>query len=434
MAGFDAALRGAAAERLLADCGEAEMRSLVQALDGRFVSPGPGGAPSRGRLDVLPTGRNLFSVDPRSVPTRTAWEIGRRTAEEVLARHVQDHGDWPKRIVLDVWGSATMRTGGDDLAQALAFLGVRPRWDADSHRVAGFDVLPLAAVNRPRIDVALRVSGLFRDVFPSQIALFDQAVCAVAALDEPPEDNPLAASARARRGAEVRRIFGAAPGQYGIGLAQAISGSDLTDRDRLGEAYIAASAYAYGAGADGAPAAAEFRRLVAEADAFVHVQDLAEQDALSADAFAEHEGGFAAAAAVLGNHPAIYHADASDPNKSRIRTVREEIARAVRGRATNPVWLAGQMRHGFRGAAEIAETVDNFFAFAVLGDFVRDLQFDLLFDATLGDETVRAFLLAANPAAAHGVAEKFEQAMTRGLWRDRRNSTASILASLRSAA
>jgi cobaltochelatase CobN len=420
-----------AIERLLDACGDAEMRGLIAALDGRFVPPGPAGAPARGRLDVLPTGRNLFSIDPRAVPTRTAWEIGRRTAEEMLTRHAQDHGEWPHRVVLDIWGSATMRTGGDDLAQAFALMGVRPRWDSGSNRVAGFDIMPLVTLNRPRVDVTLRISGLFRDVFPAQIALFDQVVRAVAELDEAPEDNPLAASVRAGGDDAGHRVFGAAPGQYGVGVSARINSGDWQERRTLGEAYLDATSHAYGANEAVVPAEADFRVRVAEADAFVHVQDLADQDVLGADAFAEHEGGFAAAAASLGNTPALYHADTTAPDKSKIRTLREEVARVLRGRATNPRWLAGQMRHGFRGAAEIAESVDNFFAYAALTDVTEDRQFDLLFDATLGDDAVRKFLTDANLAAARGMADKFDQAIRRGFWRSRRNSTTAILAGLR---
>jgi cobaltochelatase CobN len=423
----------AAIETLLEACGEAEMRGLIAALDGRFVTPGPAGAPSRGRTDVLPTGRNLFSIDPRAVPTRTAWEIGRRTAEELLTRHAQDHGDWPKRIVLDIWGSATMRTGGDDLAQAFALMGVRPRWDAGSSRVSGFDILPLAAVGRPRVDVTLRISGLFRDVFPAQISLFDAAARAVAALEESPEDNPLAASVAAAEDTGLR-VFGAAPGQYGVGISRLLNSGDWEERATLGAAYLDATSHGYGGDAEGVPAAPDFRDRVAVADAFVHVQDLADQDVLGADAFAEHEGGFAAAAASLGNHPALYHADTTAPATSKIRTLREEVARTLRARATNPRWLAGQMRHGFRGAAEIAESVDNFFAYAALTDVTEDRQFDLLFDATLGDEQIREFLIDANQSAARGMADKFDEAIRRGLWSTRRNSTTAILATMRMAA
>nr|WP_294523741.1 cobaltochelatase subunit CobN [uncultured Rhodopila sp.] len=429
-----AALTGsqqAPVEALIDSCAEAEMRGLLSALDGRFVQPGPAGAPNRGRIDVLPTGRNLYSVDPRAVPTRTAWEIGRRTAEALLTRHLQDHGEWPQRIVLDLWGSATMRTGGDDLAQAFALLGVRPRWDAGSSRVAGFDILPLAVLNRPRIDVTLRISGLFRDVFPAQIALFDDIVREVAALDEAPEDNPLAASVRSGSADTGRRIYGAAPGAYGIGLSRTLAEGDWTDRDALGAAYLQATSHAYGVGLDGVPAAPDFRSRVAEADAFVHVQDMPGQDVLDSDAFAEHEGGFAAAAASLGNQPALYHADTTSPERSKIRTVREEVARVLRARATNPKWLAGQMRHGYRGAAEIAQTVDNVCAYAALAGVVDDCQFDLLFDATIGDETVRSFLTTANPAAARAIAEQFAEAVRRGLWTTRRNAPATVMAEMR---
>jgi cobaltochelatase CobN len=418
-------------EKLTAACAEAEMHGLLTALDGRFVPPGPAGAPGRGRIDVLPTGRNLYSIDPRAVPTRTAWEIGRRTAEALLVRHAQDHGEWPRRVVLDIWGSSTMRTGGDDVAQALALLGLRPRWDVDSSRVGGFDILPLAILNRPRVDVTLRISGLFRDVFPSQIALLDEAVREVAALDEAAEDNPLAASVRSGAGDTGMRLFGAAPGAYGIGLSHLLADGSWSDRDDLGTAYLNATSHAYGARSDGKPAARDFRDRVAEADAFVHVQDMAGQDILGADAFAGHEAGFAAAAASLGNHPAVYHADTTDPDRSRISTMREEVARVLRARATNPRWLAGQMRHGFAGAAEIAQTVDNFFAYAAMADVADNRQFDMLFDATIGDETVRNFLTNANPEAANAIARRFEEATRRGIWTTRRNSASAIMTSLR---
>jgi cobaltochelatase CobN len=279
--------------------------------------------------------------------------------------------------------------------------------------------------------VTLRISGLFRDVFPAQIALFDQAVRAVAELDEASEDNPLAASVREGKDDAGHRIFGAAPGQYGVGVSALLNTGDWQARDALGAAYLDATSHAYAANDVITPANAGFRARVSGANAFVHVQDLADQDVLGADAFAEHEGGFAAAAASLGNRPALYHADTTSPDKSKIRTLREEVARVLRARAANPRWLAGQMRHGFRGAAEIAESVDNFFAYAALTDVTEDKQFDLLFDATLGDEAVRVFLTDANPAAARGMADKFDQAIRRGFWNSRRNSIAEILAGLR---
>jgi cobaltochelatase CobN len=424
-----AAFASGAADGLVADaidrCGPAELDSLIRALDGRFVEPGPAGAPARGRIDVLPTGRNLFTIDPRAAPTRTAWAIGERTAAEVLARYAQDHGEWPRRIVLDLWGSANMRTGGEDLAQAFALMGVRPRWDSGSTRVNGFEILPLASLGRPRVDVTLRISGLFRDVFPTQIVLFDAAVKAVSQLDEPVEENPLTGVD------ETRRIFGAAPGQYGVGISARLAEGQWRGRDELAEVYLAATSHAYGGSGEGEAAGGAFAASIAHADAFVHVQDMPGQDALDSDAFAEHEGGFAAAAAMLDNAPAVYHVDGTNPDQTRVRTVAEDVARVLRARATNPRWLRGQMRHGHRGAAEIAETVDNLFAYAALTEAAPSRHFDLLFEATCGDETLRAFLKSANPYAAKAIADKFEEAARRGFWTSRRNSSSAILAEMR---
>jgi cobaltochelatase CobN len=406
-------------------CGPAEMDALVHALGGGFIPPSPAGAPGRGREDVLPTGRNLFSVDPRAIPTRTAWDIGQKLAQDVIARYVQDHGDWPRRIVLDVWGSASMRTGGDDLAQAFALIGVRPLWDSASTRMSGFEILPLAQLGRPRVDVTLRISGLFRDVFPQQIEAFDAAVRALAQLDEPPEENPLAGEP------DPRRIFGAAPGAYGVDLSAAFAGAQWRDRADLAQKYLAANAQTYGR--DGAPldGASNFAERVRAADAFVHVQDLEGQDILNADAFATHEGGFAAAAEFLGATPTLYHVDATRPEAAKVRQLDEEINRVMHARATNPRWLSGMMRHGANGAAEIAETVDNLFAYAALTDAVGPRQFDRLFDAVCGDDNVRGFLERENPRAAQSIAEKFSEAERRGLWLSRRNSTAAILAEMR---
>jgi cobaltochelatase CobN len=426
---LDAAARDTLSERVAAS-GAAESLGLLRALGGQFVPPGPAGAPARGRLDVLPTGRNLYAIDPRAAPTRNAWEIGRRGAEEICKRYAQDHGEWPTRIVLDLWGSATMRTGGDDLAQAFALIGCRPTWDAASTRVSGFEVLPLAMLGRPRVDVTLRISGLFRDVFPSQIALFSAAVRAVAALEESAEDNPLAGL----RDESLARIFGAAPGAYGVGLGARIARGEWTERSELAGAYLAATSHAYEDEGEGREAAAEFRTRIAGAEAFVHAQDLPGQDALDADAFAEHEGGFAAAAAETGAHPALYHLDSTVPGAPKIRTLGQEIARALRGRAANPRWLQGQMRHGHRGAAEIAQSLDNLYCFAALTDAVASAQFDLMFDATLGDDSVRAFLVNANHQAASHMAGVFEEAARRGFWLSRRNSAMRILASVMQAA
>jgi cobaltochelatase CobN len=277
-------------------------------------------------------------------------------------------------------------------------------------------------LERPRVDVTLRISGLFRDVFPMQIALFDSAVRAVAALDEDAEMNPLAQFEQT-----PLRIFGAAPGAYGIDFADNIAANAWTTRAELGRHYLRASGTAYRAGDEGTEAGAAFADCVQNADALLHVQDVAEIDILSGGAFAEHEGGFFAAAEALGNAPAIYHADATRPDRTIVRELGEEIARVVRGRAANPRWIAGQMRHGYRGAAEIAEVVANLLAFAATTHAVHSRQFDLVYDATLGNDEVNAFLNNSNPAAARALAHTFEIARERGFWITRRNSIAMQL-------
>lgn len=413
--------------------GPSEMAALLAGLDGRFVAPGPAGAPTRGRADVLPTGRNLTTLDPRAVPTRAAFAIGSRSAGEIVLRYRQDHGEHPRRIVLDLWGSATMRTGGDDLAQALALLGVRPVWDGASSRVGGFEIVPLARLDRPRVDVTVRISGLFRDVFAVQIALFDEAVRAVAALDEDDEWNPLAA---ARRGGELRalRIFGAAPSNYGAGVTDRVARGAWTDRADLGRDYLAASGFAYGVGLDGEAADASFAARVAGADAHVHGMDHAEIDILDDMTFAAHQGGFAAALEALGSSAALYQADLSNPDRPRIRTLAEDIARVVRGRATNPRWIAGMMRHGYQGAAELANAVDALFAFAATSGAVTDAAFDRIHAAYLEDDAVRLFLERANPAAAEAIQARLAEAIRRALWKPRGNSASMLLDRTREAA
>jgi cobaltochelatase CobN len=402
-------------------CAASERRALIDALAGRFIEPGPAGAPSRGRADVMPTGRNLFCIDPRHAPTQTAYDIGRRAAAEILTRHAQTHGDFPRRLMLDLWGSATIRTGGEDFAQALALLGVAPRWDNASARVIGFEILPQAKLDFPRVDVTLHVSGLFRDMFPGLIALFDDAVRAVAALDEDPAFNPL------KEAGDLARIFGAAQGTYGLGVADRIVRGEWSSKDELARAYLEAGGHALNRDGETAPALEMFSEQVARADAHVHVQDMAEVDILTGPAFADFEGGFAAANEMLGGDADFVHLDATRPERLRARPLRDEIARVLRMRLANPRWLDGQMRHGHRGGAEIAEGVDNLFAFAATSGLVSDAQFDMAFSATLGNDKVRDFLARENPRALEAIAHVFNDAMARDLWRSRRNSVRDIL-------
>ena len=402
-----------------------EAQALLAALDGRRVGPGPAGAPSRGRLDVLPTGRNLTSIDPRAIPTRTAATLGSRAADEVVRRYLQDHGEYPRALVIDLWASASLRTGGDDLAQALAYLGARPIWDMSSNRVTGVEILPLAKLERPRIDVTLRISGLFRDIFESQIALLDAAIRKIAALDEDDADNPLAASRR--HGESLARIFGGAPGSYGAGTASVALDGRWRTREELGEAYLAATTHAYG-GADAVTAADDgFRTRVSAANALVHPQDDRERDLLDGDGVADFVGGFAAAAALLGNNVELYHLDTSEPSKPKARTLAEEIARVVRGRLTNPRWIAGMLDHGHRGVAELAQGVDALYAFAATTPAVPGHLFDLTHEALIADEAILARMIEANPAGTNAIVSRLRDALARGLWVARRNSVAEEL-------
>jgi len=410
---------------------EGERAALLAALDGRFVPPGPAGAPTRGRADVLPTGRNLFSVDPRAIPTRSAHLLAERAAADLLRRHRQDQGDWPRSLVLNLWGSTTMRTGGEDLALALVLLGARPIWDDASARVSGIEIVPLALLDRPRIDVTLRISGLFRDAFEAQVLMFDAAVRAVAERDEDAAWNPLSAAVRGLEGEAVRqatmRVFGAAPGHYGTAVAEMLDAGAWTARDELGTAYLASSAYAYGKQLDGVERAPGFAARVAAADGFVHIQDHAETDLLEGIDNAAHQGGFAAAAHSLGRHVALYRLDTSRPATVRTRALAEEVRRVVRGRAANPAWVAGMMRHGYRGASEIARALDALHGYAATLPERMDSQFDMIFEATLGDATVDAFLREANPVARAAMAARFAEAIRRDLWRTRRNAVAAFL-------
>jgi cobaltochelatase CobN len=401
-------------------CGDEERTGLLAGLAGKRVPAGPSGSPFRGRTDVLPTGRNLYTIDPRAVPSRAAHAQGIILADELIRRHLQDQGDYPKGLVVDLWGSATMRTAGEEFAMALHLLGAAPIWDPASERVTGIEILPIAMLDRPRIDVTLRVSGLFRDAFPTLPQLFGQAVRALAMRDEAPEWNPFAGKDAGAR------VYGPRPGSYGLGMGDAAETYTEAARRAAGEAWLAASDHAF----DGREALADpagLRARVAAADAFVHLQDLAETDLLLAADYAAHEAGFAAAKALGGGSAALYHLDARDPEKPVARPLTEEIARVVRARAANPGWIAGMRRHGFRGAAEIAATLDHLGAFAHLAKAVPPQLFDLYHDATLGAPEVRDFLARENPAALAAMEARFAALHAAGLWQTRRNS---ILAGL----
>ncbi|MFT5784914.1 MAG: cobaltochelatase CobN [Ascidiaceihabitans sp.] len=398
-----------------------ESTGLINALAGKRIDAGPSGSPYRGRTDVLPTGRNLFTTDPRSVPTRSAYAQGVKLAEELVRRHLQEEGDWPRGLIVDLWGSATMRTAGEEFAMALHLLGVKPVWDEGSERVSGIEIIPITELDRPRLDVTLRVSGLFRDVFPTLSALFARAIRALSQKDEAPDWNPYAG-----KYAEDR-VFGPAPASYGLGMGALIETYDEASRAAAGAAWLKASSYALD-GQKITKNAEGIKARVANADSFVHPQDLPETDLLLAVDYATHEAGFAAAkAATGGGEVRLYHLDNTVAGQPKARTLNEEIARVVRARAANPDWIAGMQRHGFRGGAEIAATLDHMAAFAHLAQVVPAHLFDLYYEATLGNEGVTAFLNDANPEALAAMRDRFNALNDAGLWNTRRNSIAADL-------
>ncbi|WP_250122476.1 cobaltochelatase subunit CobN [Chroococcidiopsis sp. CCMEE 29] len=422
-----------------------EITQLLRGLDGRYIPSGPSGAPTRGRPEVLPTGRNFYSVDIRAIPTETAWDVGRKAAEALIERYTQENGEYPKTLGLSVWGTSTMRTGGDDIAEALALLGVQPVWDGVSRRVVDFEILPVSILGRPRVDVTLRISGFFRDAFANLIDLFDQAVVAVAALDEPLEQNPLAAQVRCEtqfwqtagltpQQAEARsryRIFGSKPGAYGAGLQGLIEAQNWTDDQDLARAYINWSCYAYSRSDEGRAAPEAFEQRLQQIQVVLHNQDNREHDLLDSDDYYQFQGGLTAAVrSVRGQNPQTFFGDNSLPSNPRIRQLKEEIARVYRSRVVNPKWIAGVMRHGYKGAFEMAATVDYLFAYDATAKCVEDHMYQGVAAAYLFDSTVQKFMQEKNPWALRDMAERLLEAHQRGLWQDVKQEMIDRLRSL----
>jgi len=422
-------------------CGEREAANLMNALQGKFIPAGPSGAPSRGCLDVLPTGRNFYSVDIRAIPTPTAWRLGLKSAHNLIERHLQDHGEFPRTLGISVWGTSTMRTGGDDIAQAFALMGVQPVWAAGSNRVIDFEILPVSVLDRPRVDVMLRISGFFRDAFPNVIRLYDTAVQAVSKLDETITDNPLRARIatdtekltaqgvdknQARRRASWR-VFGSKPGAYGAGLQGLIDEHCWKQQSDLAEAYLNWGGYAYGQNDSGTSARADFANRLQQLEVVVHNQDNREHDILDSDDYYQFQGGMAAAVEVLrGEQAAVYHGDHSQPDHPRIRSLNEEINRVIRARVVNPKWIDGIKKHGYKGAFELAATVDYMFAYDATCHIVDDYQYQMISEAYLFDADTLNFLQQNNPNALKEMAERLLEAIQRGLWKKPGESQAKI--------
>ncbi len=410
---------------------EQEITNLLRGLDGQYIPSGASGAPTRGRPEVLPTGRNFYSVDIRAIPTETAWDLGRKAAEVLVERYTQEHGEYPKTLGLSIWGTSTMRTGGDDLAEALALLGVQPVWDGVSRRVVDFEMIPLAILGRPRVDVTLRISGFFRDAFPNLIDLFDSAVNAVANLNEPADQNPLAAqvqqetqrwlqSGLAPEQAEGRsryRIFGSKPSAYGAGLQGLIESQNWDSEADLAQAYINWSAYAYTRNAEGQSAPEAFTQRLDTLQIVLQNQDNREHDLLDSDDYYQFQGGLAAAVKTIsGQAPEIYFGDHSRVAQPKVRKLSEEIARVYRSRVVNPKWIAGAMRHGYKGAFEMAATLDYLFAYDATTRCVEDFMYQGIADSYVLDAAVQSFLQNSNPWALRDMAERLLEANQRGLW------------------
>ena len=408
-----------------------EMVNLLRGLNGEYIPSGASGAPTRGKPEVLPTGRNFYSVDIRAVPTETAWCLGRKAAEVLIDRYTQEHGEYPQTLGLSIWGTSTMRTGGDDIAQALALIGVQPVWDGVSRRVVDFEILPVSILGRPRVDVTLRISGFFRDAFPNLIDLFDNAVKAVAALEETSEQNPLAAQVQQERSkwleqgltldeAQTRsqyRIFGSKPGAYGAGLQGLIESQNWETEADLAQAYINWSAYAYTNKAEGIAAPEAFNQRLGNMQIVLQNQDNREHDLLDSDDYYQFQGGLTAAIKqVSGKAPEAYFGDNSRTENPKVRKLTEEIDRVYRSRVVNPKWIAGAMRHGYKGASEMAATLDFLFAYDATTNCVQDFMYQGVADAYLFDETVREFIEQNNPWVQRDMAERLLEANQRGLW------------------
>ncbi|HEU0191937.1 MAG TPA: cobaltochelatase subunit CobN [Mycobacterium sp.] len=428
-------LRFAAAEvvpRLAGTTGELD--SVVRALAGGFVRPGPSGSPLRGLVNVLPTGRNFYTVDPRAVPSRLAWQTGQAIADSLVQRYLDETGGYPESVGLSVWGTSAMRTSGDDIAEVLALLGVRPEWDEASRRVSGLAVISLAELGRPRIDVTVRISGFFRDAFPHVVAMLDDAVQLVAVLDEPDEQNFIAAHARAdlaehgdlRRA--TTRVFGSKPGSYGAGILQVVEAGTWRDDKDLAEVYTAWGGFAYGRGLDGVAAADDmrtnYRRIkVAAKNIDTREHDIADSD----DYFVYHGGMIATVRALTGDNPKAYVGDSTSPDAIRTRTLAEETARVFRARVVNPRWISAMRRHGYKGAFELAATVDYLFGFDATAGVVHDWMYEKLAQEYVLDPTTREFLDKSNPWALHGIVERLTEAADRGLWAEPDPATMAAL-------
>jgi len=436
--GVETSLRFAATEVVprLARTGD-EVASVLRALEGRFIQAGPSGSPTRGLVNVLPTGRNFYAVDPKAIPSRNAWDVGTALADSLLQRHRSDTGEWPRSVGLTVWGTSAMRTQGDDLAEVLWLLGCQPVWDDASRRVTGIEVVPLEELGRPRVDVTVRISGFFRDAFPHVVQLLDEAVRTVAALDEAADDNYLKAHVDedVAAGNDLRRstarIFGSRPGAYGAGLLPLVDARNWRTDAELAEVYAVWGGYAYGKNLDGVAARPDMERAYGRIQVAAKNADTREHDIMDSDDYFQYHGGMVAMVRHLtGANPRAYVGDSAVPDQVRTRTLAEETKRVFRARVVNPRWMAAMQRHGYKGAFEMAATVDYLFGYDATAGVVDDWMYETLTKEYVENPEVAEFFRTSNPWARHGIAERLLEAAQRGLWAE---PSADALETLRSA-
>jgi cobaltochelatase CobN len=419
-----------------------EIEHLLKGLSGKYIPAGGSGAPTRGRLDILPTGKNFYSIDVRTVPTEAAYQVGYKSAEALLQRYIQEHGEYPESIAISVWGTATMRTGGDDITQALALMGVRPIWQNVNRRVSDFEIIPMFQLGRPRIDVTIRISGFFRDAFPDIISLYNSVVEKVASLDETDEENFVRKrihkdtdqwtaqgyNAEQSRQMAMYRVFGSKPGAYGAGLQALIDEQAWNTSEDLAEAYITWSSYAYDKQARGISAVKSFRNRLAHIQAVVQNQDNREHDILDSDDYYQFQGGLANAVQTeRGEQPDIYFGDHARPDNPKVKTLKQELLKVFRSRVVNPKWIEGVKRHGYKGAFEMAATLDYMFAYDATTNLVEDFMYEELARSYLFDTDTRAFIEKANPWALRDMSERLLEAVQRGLWQNPSGETVEQL-------
>ena len=408
-----------------------EINNILRALDGEYIPAGPSGAPTRGLAHVLPTGRNFYSVDPKTLPSPIAYQVGTDLANSLIEKYLADEGTYPESIGIVVWGTSAMRTHGDDIAEVLALLGVRPVWQEESRRVIGIEVMPLAELGRPRIDVTLRISGFFRDAFPNLVHLVDDAMQTVAGLDEPPEQNfvrkhvmadretyrEAGVAAEAAEERSLYRIFGSKPGTYGAGILPLLDERNWRSDQDLAEVYMAWGGYAYTKTAYGSAASDEFKTRFAEIVVAVKNQDNREHDIFDSDDYLQYHGGMVAAIRALsGRDPQAYFGDSSDPSRARVRALADEARRVFRTRVVNPKWIESMQRHGYKGAFEMAATVDYMYGYDATAQVIDDWMYEQLTDHYVLDPEVQQFFRDKNPWALRNIIERLMESVDRGLW------------------